>query len=72
MGIDGNGNVVFAISRHAVRFHDFATLFRDELGCRDALYLDGSISSLYAPAISRNDSHAVMGTVIAVVGTLPF
>lgn len=41
------GKVVFAVSEVPVNFHAFATLFRDQLGCRDALYLDGSISQLY-------------------------
>ena len=40
-------DVVFAVSEAPVNFHTFARLFRDQLGCRDALYLDGSISRLY-------------------------
>lgn len=28
-------------------FHNFARLFRDQLGGRNALYLDGDISELY-------------------------
>ena len=55
-----------------MRFHDFATLFRDRLGCRNALFLDGSISSLYAPGLRRHDREAVMGTIIAVVRQLPW
>jgi uncharacterized protein YigE (DUF2233 family) len=39
--------VVFAVSEGPVNFHTFARLFRDELGCRDALYLDGTISQFY-------------------------
>ncbi len=39
--------VVFAVSEVPVNFHTFARLFRDQIGCRDALYLDGSISRLY-------------------------
>ena len=39
--------VIFAVSEAPVNFHTFARLFRDQLGCRDALYLDGSISRLY-------------------------
>jgi uncharacterized protein YigE (DUF2233 family) len=39
--------VVFAISEAPVNFHTFARLFRDQLGCRDALYLDGTISQFY-------------------------
>ncbi|MFC5525040.1 phosphodiester glycosidase family protein [Rhodanobacter ginsengisoli] len=39
--------VIFAVSEAPVNFHTFGRLFRDRLGCRDALYLDGSISQLY-------------------------
>jgi uncharacterized protein YigE (DUF2233 family) len=39
--------VVFAVSEAPVNFHTFARLFRDELGCRDALFLDGTISQFY-------------------------
>jgi uncharacterized protein YigE (DUF2233 family) len=39
--------VVFAVSEAPVNFHTFGRLFRDRIGCRDALYLDGSISQLY-------------------------
>ncbi len=39
--------VIFAASEAPVNFHTFARLFRDQLDCRDALYLDGSISRLY-------------------------
>lgn len=39
--------VVFAISESPVNFHAFALLFRDRLGCRNALYLDGTISQFY-------------------------
>ncbi|MFK2891496.1 phosphodiester glycosidase family protein [Dyella flagellata] len=39
--------VIFAVSESPVNFHTFAQLFRDKLDCRDALYLDGSISQFY-------------------------
>ena len=67
-----DGRVAFAISNDPVRFHDFATLFRDRLQSRNALFLDGSISSLYAPEIRWHDRDAVMGTIIAVVKNLPW
>ena len=72
VGILPDGRVAFAISKDPVRFHDFATLFRDRLQCRNALFLDGSVSSLYAPEIRRHDRDAVMGTIIAVVKNLPW
>lgn len=40
-------DVVFAISQSPVNFHTFARLFRDRLGCRDALYLDGTLSQFH-------------------------
>ncbi|MGO1075921.1 phosphodiester glycosidase family protein [Inquilinus sp. CA228] len=49
IGIRDDHTVVFAISRDGVSFGSFARLFRDALGCRNALYLDGSVSALSAP-----------------------
>jgi len=46
VGVHPDGRVFLAISDGGVRFHEFATLFRDELGCPDALYLDGVVSTL--------------------------
>jgi uncharacterized protein YigE (DUF2233 family) len=43
----GPYQVLFVVSESPVNFHTFASLFRDKLGCRDALYLDGSISQFY-------------------------
>ncbi len=53
VGVDREGRVVFAISNMPVNFHDFATLFRDRLDTPNALYLDGSISAMYAPDLNR-------------------
>lgn len=49
IGLRDDHTVVFAISRDGVSFGSFARLFRDALGCRNALYLDGSVSALSAP-----------------------
>ena len=38
---------VFVVSTAPVNFHEFALLFRDKLGCRNALYLDGTLSQIY-------------------------
>ncbi|MCG6861503.1 MAG: phosphodiester glycosidase family protein [Chromatiaceae bacterium] len=53
VGVDRLGRVVFAISNEPVNFFDFGTLFKDELQCPNALYLDGSISEMYAPGLNR-------------------
>ena len=41
VGLSSDGQVHFAISQRHVNFHDFARLFRDELSCDNALFLDG-------------------------------
>ncbi len=66
VGVAQDGKAVFAISLEPVRFHDFATLFRDRLGCANALFLDGSISSLFAPTLNRYDNTHPLGPIIAV------
>ena len=66
VGVRGDGVAVFAISNDVVTFHEFARLFRDALGCPNALFLDGSISSLYAPEIGRNDDFGNLGPMIGV------
>jgi uncharacterized protein YigE (DUF2233 family) len=71
VGVAADGKAVFAVSDGPVRFYDFATLFRDVLGCRNALFLDGSISSLYVPDWQRNDSAFPLGPIIAVTAVMP-
>ncbi|TGQ96857.1 hypothetical protein EN847_33175, partial [Mesorhizobium sp. M1C.F.Ca.ET.204.01.1.1] len=66
VGVRDGGTVVLAISRSEVSLGSFARLFRDQLGCPNALFLDGSISSLYAPAIGRNDDFWNLGPMIGV------
>jgi uncharacterized protein YigE (DUF2233 family) len=67
VGIDDRGGVVFAIAEEPVTFDAFARLFRDALGCRNALFLDGSLSSLYAPELNRDDELAPIGPIVGVV-----
>jgi outer membrane receptor protein involved in Fe transport len=38
------GRVAFLVSEAPVSFHAFARAFRDGVGCRDALFLDGTLS----------------------------
>ena len=58
---------VFAISNQPVTFYRFASLFRDALHCDNALFLDGSVSALYAPNLGRNDFTLPMGPMVGVV-----
>jgi uncharacterized protein YigE (DUF2233 family) len=66
VGIVSPDSVVFAISEEPVSFHAFATLFRDVLGCRDALFLDGEISLMYVPELARRDTGGTFGAIIAL------
>lgn len=68
VGVQDGRSVVFAISDEPVSFGAFARLFRDELGCRNALFLDGSVSSLHASDLNRTDiSLKPIGPIIAAV-----
>src|SRR5690606_5888199 len=57
---------VFVISSGPVNFHTFARLFRDGLGLPDALYFDGNISRLNAPALGRDEFGFPMGPIVAL------
>jgi uncharacterized protein YigE (DUF2233 family) len=67
VGVRSDGTVVFAISDSPVTFDTFARLFRDALACPNALFLDGSVSSLYAPELARDDELAPLGPIIGIV-----
>jgi uncharacterized protein YigE (DUF2233 family) len=67
VGVDDRGEAVFAIADEPVTFDAFARLFRDGLNCRNALFLDGSLSSLYAPELKRDDELMPIGPIVGVV-----
>ncbi len=67
VGVTPEGNAVFAISDGRVTFHEFARLFRDVLGTPNALYFDGNISRLRAPALDRDDLGFPMGPIVGLV-----
>jgi hypothetical protein len=53
VGVRDGRRVVLVISRDEVTLWSLAALFRDELRCPDALYLDGVISALWADGAGR-------------------
>jgi uncharacterized protein YigE (DUF2233 family) len=67
VGVDAQGHTHFAVSNGFVRFHDFATLFRDVLGSPNALFLDGTVSRLHSAADGRSDPGPRMGPIIGQV-----
>jgi uncharacterized protein YigE (DUF2233 family) len=46
VGLRDDRTLVFAVSLNEVSFGSLARVFRDALGCRDALYFDGVVSAL--------------------------
>lgn len=48
VGILPDQQIIFAMSKKEMNFYDFARYFK-ELGCQDALYLDGFVSRTYVP-----------------------
>ncbi|MFB9149802.1 phosphodiester glycosidase family protein [Roseovarius ramblicola] len=58
----------FLISEAPVNFHRFARVFRDHTGAANALYLDGKVSRLHAPALGRSDQGFLpLGPILGVV-----
>ncbi len=69
IGVSEDQRVWIVISKCASNFYDFAVFFRDRLKCPNALYLDGSISKLYAPEMDRFDRVAdKFAVIIGVIG----
>ncbi|MEA3207173.1 MAG: hypothetical protein QOE70_230 [Chthoniobacter sp.] len=66
VGVPSPDIALFVITEAPVNFYEFATLFRDQLKCPDALFLDGTISSLYAPQLKRFDFRMDLGPIIGV------
>nr|WP_170111661.1 phosphodiester glycosidase family protein [Aliiruegeria haliotis] len=67
VGVAPDGKTVhFAISENRVNFHSFGRLFRDVLKTPNALYFDGKVSRLHAPAIGRSDAGFPLGPIVGV------
>jgi len=67
VGLRDSHTAYFVISSGMVSFGRFARFFRDELRCRDALFLDGTVSSLWAPGIGRSDDSHELGPMVVVL-----
>ncbi|KYQ82150.1 hypothetical protein AWW73_11110 [Acinetobacter lactucae] len=59
-----NNRLYFVISKNRVNFYNFAHFFQRNLKVEQALYLDGSISSLYMQKNNRNDQQFQMGPMV--------
>jgi uncharacterized protein YigE (DUF2233 family) len=66
VGVDAQGRAHFVISDEPVSFGKLARYFRDGLKCPNALFLDGSVSSLWDPEHGRVDGGPPLGPLIVV------
>lgn len=67
VGVRDDRTAYFVISSGVVSFGRFARFFRDELDCRNALFLDGSVSSLWSPELERQDGNQELGPLVVVL-----
>ena len=66
VGVDGADTAWFVISDDAVSFGRMARFLRDVLNCRNALYFDGSVSSLWDRPAGRRDTRTDLGPLVMV------
>ena len=67
VGMISEHEILFVISQKEVNLFDFAMLFKEELNCKNALYLDGFVSRAYIPQLNRNDIDGDFGVMIGVL-----
>ncbi len=66
VAIAPDGKPRFIISLDAVSFGKMARFARDQLHAKNALYFDGSVSSLWSPADMRQDNVTDLGPLVVV------
>ena len=70
VGVASPHKVFFAITDDPVNFDEFARYFRDKLGCANALFFDGTVSSLHDSALKRSDEKIDLGPIIGITEPL--
>jgi uncharacterized protein YigE (DUF2233 family) len=69
VGVMDDHTAMFVISNDPVQFYEFASIFKDQLGCKNALFLDGSISSLYSSEVNGIGGYVPLGPMVGVYTT---
>lgn len=69
VGILPGNKVVFAMSKKEINLYDFAVYFKN-LGCKNALYLDGFVSRTYLPEKNWIQTDGNFGVMIAITKTI--
>lgn len=65
VGILSDGKALFAMSKTEINLYDFAEWFQRK-GCKNALYLDGSVSRTYLPEKNWTQMDGIFGVMIGV------
>lgn len=65
VGILPDNRIVFAMSESEINFYDFANYFKN-MGCKNALYLDGFVSRTYLPEQNWIQTDGNFGVLIGV------
>ncbi len=65
VGVLPDGKLIFAMSKNSINFYDFAKFFKD-MGCANALYLDGFVSRTYLPEENWRQLDGNFGVMIGV------
>lgn len=65
VGILPDNKIIFAMSKNEMNFFDFANYFKN-LGCKNALYLDGFVSKMYLPGQNWIQTDGNFGVIIGV------
>ena len=68
VGVLPDGKLMFAMSKTAINFYDFAEYFK-KAGCKNALYLDGFVSRTYLPAQNWIQTGGDFGVIIGETAT---
>jgi len=65
VGILPNNHIIFLMSKQKINFYDFALYFKN-MGCKNALYLDGFVSRTYLPEKNWVQLDGNFGVIIGV------
>lgn len=65
VGVLPDNRVIFAMSKKEINFYDFAEYFKN-MGCQNALYLDGLVSRTYLPEQNWIQTDGNFGVIIGV------
>ncbi len=66
VGQIGKKDLVFILSDAPVNLYDFALLFKEELQCDAALYLDGAICKMYLPQLGKTALNGNFASMISL------